>query len=64
MRKIILYTSIGIALLLVINIINILSDLSRLTNYGYGYLAGKVILLLIFVGIIFFLKKYKTNPEK
>lgn len=58
MKKIIFYVSIGVSILLLVNIINILiTDLNRFTDYKYGYLIGKIILLLIFIVIAFFTRK-------
>ncbi len=65
MKKITFYISAGIAIVLLINIINILfADLNRLTDYGYGYLVGKVILFLIFAGIALLTRKHKITTEK
>lgn len=64
MKKIIFYLSIIIAIIILTNIINILTtDLKRLTEYGYGYLVGKIILLIVFVGIIVLTRKHKINSE-
>lgn len=58
MKKIIFYLSLGIAIITLINIINILTtDLKRLTEYGYGYLVGKIILFLVLVGIVILIRK-------
>jgi|SouAtlMetagenome_1021521.scaffolds.fasta_scaffold08139_2 hypothetical protein len=58
MKKIIFYILIIISIILLINIVNILStDFDRLTKYGFGYLAGKIILFIVFVLISFFTKK-------
>ncbi|MBC2839493.1 hypothetical protein [Robiginitalea sp. SC105] len=55
MKKAIFYASALIAALLLIHIISIVStDLDRLTEYGYGFLAGKVILLVLFLAIAWF----------
>ncbi|MFB9054703.1 hypothetical protein ACFFVB_16560 [Formosa undariae] len=63
MKKTTFYISLIIALLLFINIAQIVStDLERLTEYGYGYLIGKVILFVIFASIAFFTKS-KTVKE-
>lgn len=60
MRKIIFYLSLVIGIILLTNIINILiTDLKRLTEYGYGYLVGKIVLFLVFVGIIILTRKQK-----
>ena len=65
MKKILFFISLGISIIILINIINILAtDLNRLTEYGYGYLVGKVILFLIFVTIIFLTRKHKTQSKK
>jgi len=65
MKKLIFYFAIGISIILVINIAKILiTDLHRLTNYGYGYLIGKIILLLVFVGVAFLTRKHKVKAEK
>lgn len=64
MKKIIFYLSLGIAIIMLINIANILTnDLKRLTEYGYGYLVGKIILFLIFVGIVILTRKHKIKSE-
>lgn len=55
MKKIIFYISIVFVVILLVNIAQILiSDFNRLTQYGFGYLIGKVILLLIFSSIAYF----------
>lgn len=65
MKKIIFYISIGISIILLINIFKILlMDLNRLTDYGYGYLVGKIILCLIFTGIALLTRKHKITTEK
>lgn len=59
MKKVLFYISLGISIMLLINIANILiTDLNRLTEYGYGYLVGKVILLVIFGVVMFLTKKH------
>ncbi|CAM1334242.1 hypothetical protein [Tenacibaculum aestuariivivum] len=58
MKKIIFYISITISILLLINIIEMLiTDFNRLTEYGYGYLIGKVILFVLFLSVVFFTRK-------
>jgi hypothetical protein len=65
MKKILFYISIAITIIILINIINILvTDFNRLTEYGYGYLVGKVILLLIFGTILLLTRKHKTESKK
>jgi len=64
MKKTLFYISLGISIILLINIINILAnDFNRLTEYGYGYLAGKVILFLIFGTITLLTKKHKNKSK-
>jgi inner membrane protein involved in colicin E2 resistance len=59
MRKIAFYLSLGISIILLINIIKILiTDLNRLTEYGFGYLAGKVLLFIVFTFIMFITRKH------
>ncbi|MDO6473718.1 hypothetical protein [Maribacter sp. 1_MG-2023] len=63
MKKIIFYIAAVVAFFMLINIASILiSDFSRLTEYGFGYLAGKVVLLILFSGIAFFLRKEVFKP--
>jgi hypothetical protein len=58
MKKLIFYVSIIISIVLLINVVKILvSDFNRLTDYGFGYLIGKIILLLIFIMLLFLIKK-------
>ncbi|WP_445733080.1 hypothetical protein [Yeosuana sp.] len=65
MKKILFYISLAISIIILINIINILAtDFDRLTEYGYGYLVGKVILLLIFGTILLLTRKHKTESKK
>ncbi|WP_158838056.1 hypothetical protein [Polaribacter sp. L3A8] len=65
MKKVIFYVSIIISLIILVNIIQILTtDLERLTEYGYGYLAGKIILFGIFLTLTLFTKKYVLKNKK
>ena len=58
MKKTIFYISLILCLILVVNILNILTnDLDRLTEYGFGYLIGKIILFMLFFILILFTKK-------
>lgn len=58
MKKIIFYIAAVFAFFMLINIASILiSDFSRLTEYGFGYLAGKVILFILFVTVAILLRK-------
>ncbi|MGR7813839.1 hypothetical protein [Lacinutrix undariae] len=57
MKKIVFYISSIIALFLLISIIQIIvTDFSRLTQYGFGYLFGKIILLVVFASLMYFTK--------
>ncbi|WP_324024902.1 hypothetical protein QSV08_16985 [Maribacter sp. BPC-D8] len=63
MKKIIFYVAAVFAFFMLINIASILiSDFSRLTEYGFGYLAGKVILFFLFAVVAFFLRKEVFKP--
>jgi len=64
MKKIIFYISIIISIILLVNIVKIITaDFDRLTEYGFGYFAGKVILLLIFLSIIYITRKNKIDTK-
>lgn len=64
MIKIIFHVSLGIAILLIVKIIKILlTDIDRLTDYGHGYLVGKIILFLIFAGITYLTRKHTIKPK-
>ena len=65
MKKIIFYISFIIALILLVNIIQILTtDFERLTEYGFGYLIGKIILFIIFITLILLTKIHIMKKEK
>ena len=54
MKKIIAYFSIILVVILGVNIIHILTtEFDRLTEYGFGYLTGKIILFMIFLSLIY-----------
>jgi hypothetical protein len=58
MKKIIFYISVIISVILLVNIFQILiNDFERLTEYGFGYLIGKVILFIFFLTIVLMTKK-------
>lgn len=60
MKKVIFYISLIFAVIQLIVILDILiNDLDRLLEYGYGYLVGKIILLIIFCAIAL-----KTRQKK
>jgi hypothetical protein len=64
MKKIVFYFAIGISIILLISIIQIIvTDFDRLTKYGFGYLTGKIILLLVFLIISYFSRNYKTENK-
>ncbi|TXD45986.1 hypothetical protein [Polaribacter sp. IC073] len=58
MNKAVFYISAIISILLLVNIFQILTnDFERLTEYGFGYLIGKVILFVIFLTFLLLTKK-------
>ena len=59
MRKIIFYISLAVSILLFLHVLQILvSDFHhRLTEYGFGFLTGKVVWLLVFVTIAVFMRR-------
>lgn len=64
MKKIIFYISIIISLILLIDIISIITtDFDRLTQYGFGYLAGKTILFILFISIGYLTGKTILNNK-
>ena len=67
MKIIICYTSTILSVLLLVNIIQILTnDFERLTEYGLGYLIGKIILFVLFLTVLLSTKKSmlkKKNTE-
>jgi len=65
MKKTIFYISSIISILLLVNIFQIITnDFERLTDYGFGYLAGKIILLVIFLILILLTKKGIIKKRK
>ena len=64
MKKTTFYISAIISLILLINIIQILTtDFERLTEYGFGYLIGKIILFGIFLTLTILTKKHFRKKE-
>ncbi|MGB5383830.1 MAG: hypothetical protein WBN16_05540 [Lutimonas sp.] len=62
-RKVIHIVSLGCLVIYLIKLIYVLSlGLSQLTQYGYGYLTGALILILVF-GFVAFKTKSK-KPKK
>jgi len=58
MKKILFYTSLIVSVFFLINIISIIyDDFVKLTEYGYGYLTGKIIIFILFVLISYFTRK-------
>lgn len=54
MKKWIFYTAVLLTLVLSIHIIKIVTtEFDRLTEYGFGYLTGKIILLAIFLSLMY-----------
>jgi len=65
MKKIIFYISAVIALLLLINILRILTlGIANLSEYGFGFLVGKTILLFLFLLITFLTRKKSIKHKK
>ena len=65
MKKSTFYISTLISLVLLVNIINIITnDFERLTEYGYGYLIGKIILFVIFLSLALLTKKYISKKKE
>lgn len=57
MKKITHYISFVISILLLINIFKIMNlGIKQLSEFGYGYLVGKIILFLVFV-VVFYRKQ-------
>lgn len=65
MKKSTFYISTLISLVLLVNIIKIITnDFERLTEYGYGYLIGKIILFVIFLSLALLTKKYISKKKE
>lgn len=64
MKRVLFYISTGIAIVVLFNIADILiTDVNRLTDYGYGYLVGKIILLITSIGITVLTRKRKNEKH-
>lgn len=64
MKKIIFYVAVTLSIILLVNIISIItSDFDRLTQYGFGYLTGKIILLILFILISYVTRKNNLNNK-
>ncbi|TLP79211.1 hypothetical protein [Maribacter sp. ACAM166] len=64
MKKIFFYISAILSLILIVNIIQIVTtDFERLTEYGFGYLIGKIILFGIFLSLTLLTKKHIREKE-
>ncbi|MGQ2982479.1 hypothetical protein [Flavobacterium sp.] len=56
MKKSVFYIAITLSVVFLINIIDIvINDAERLTQYGWGYLSGQIVLFGIFVSLAFFM---------
>ena len=65
MKKSTFYISIIISFILLFNIIQILTtDFERLTEYGFGYLIGKIILFILFLSLTLLTKKYISKKTE
>ena len=64
MKKAIFYLSLFISIILVVNVIKILiTDFNKLTEYGFGYLTGKVVIILILSLVLFVTKNNRINSK-
>jgi len=64
MKRIALIFCIVLSLILFIRIVRILwYDFSRLTDYGFGYLAGSVILFLLFASFSYLLARKPAQRD-
>lgn len=58
MKKLFLVISLLFSVYMLLHVLNIVVyDLDRLTDYGYGYLTGKVVILLLAGTFSFFLTR-------
>ena len=65
MLRFIHYLSIGLSLLFTFKVISIIVfDIDRLTDYGYGYLTGQVLLLVVCLFIAYFTYRSKSNEAQ
>ena len=65
MKKTLFYILSLIALVLLVDMINILTnDFERLTDYGVGYLVGKTVLFLMFLLSMFLLRRKILKNKK
>ena len=65
MKKVIFYISIIVSIFLIFNIFQILTnDFERLTEYGFGYLIGKIILFGIFLTLTLITKKSALKKKE
>jgi len=65
MKKFIFYLSLIVSIFLLLNIIQILvTDFNRLTEYGFGFLTGKIVLLFIFLLITYITRNSLKNSIK
>ena len=64
MKKAIFYLSLFISIILLVNVIKILiTDFNKLTEYGFGYLTGKVVIILILLLVLFVTRKGRINSK-
>ncbi|AXG73271.1 hypothetical protein DVK85_03125 [Flavobacterium arcticum] len=64
MKKTLFFVISAITFILLIDVTSkLISDIDRLTEYGWGFLAGKLILLLVFLLLLLLLYK-KTFTKK
>jgi hypothetical protein len=65
MKKALHYIFIAAALIFLYNIVQIVSlGMSRLNDYGFGALSGKIILFIISLVIVYFTRSKKSKQLK
>ena len=62
MKKVFFFLSLAIAIYLLIELAKIfIYDLHRLTDYGWGYLTGRIVLFLLFTALAILLLRRKKK---
>jgi len=64
MKRLVFYIAAIISIYLLFNIVNILLDFDRLTNYGLGYLVGYIIWLILSLSITYITRKNRFKSSK
>jgi uncharacterized membrane protein YccC len=64
MKKIIFYISLTASFFILVNSINLfVIDYKRFTEFTFGFIVGKIILLFIFMTLMFITKSKKTKKN-